>query len=194
LSHLEVPVHILDVGGTESFWLINQLFDQNNLEITLLNLEKQLTSLPNITSVLGDARDIQFSDSSFDVVFSNSVIEHLGEFRDQEKMSKEVQRVGKRYFIQTPNKFFPIEPHFLFPFYQFLPSSIQVRLLQNFDLGWIRKTPHKEDARQLIDGIHLLDRVTFQKLFPTSNIYIEKFLGFTKSFTAYGGWDVPMGE
>jgi len=90
--------------------------------ITLVNLEPENASLPNTTSIAGDARKIEAEDSRVDVVFSNSVIEHVGANQDQMQMAQEVRRVGKRYFIQTPNKYFPLEPHFLFPLFQFCHS------------------------------------------------------------------------
>jgi 2-polyprenyl-3-methyl-5-hydroxy-6-metoxy-1,4-benzoquinol methylase len=71
----------------------------------------------------------QFQNDEFDIVFSNSVIEHVGSYEEQNLMASEVRRVGKRYFIQTPNLFFPIEPHFLFPFFQFLPLDYRVTLI-----------------------------------------------------------------
>jgi len=190
LSRLENEIHILDVGGTENFWQTAQLPDGKDIKITLLNLGKLPTALLNVTSIDGDARDIQFPDSQFDVVFSNSVIEHVGDFRDQEKMAREVRRVGKRHFIQTPNKYFPIEPHFVFPLYQFLPNILQIWLLQNFNLGWMKKTPNRVNASKLIAEIRLLDRSEFKVLFPESNLFEEKFFGLTKSFIAYGGWDL----
>lgn len=55
----------------------------------------------------------QFQDNEFDAVFSNSVIEHVGDYEAQRQMANEIMRVGKRYFVQTPNFYFPIEPHIL---------------------------------------------------------------------------------
>jgi 2-polyprenyl-3-methyl-5-hydroxy-6-metoxy-1,4-benzoquinol methylase len=77
----------------------------------------------------------QFRDHQFDVVYSNSVIEHVGDLDDMRRMAQEIQRVGKRYFLQTPNRYFPIEPHFVFPFFQFLPRPVQISLVQKFRLG-----------------------------------------------------------
>ena len=190
LPDLDSKVHILDVGGSEYIWRSTKLPEGKDIEITLLNLNKIPTSSSRYVSIAGDAKDIQFPDSHFDVVFSNSVIEHMGSFEDQQKMARECMRVGRRYFIQTPNKYFPIEPHFLFPMYQFLPNIIQVWLIQNFKLGWINKTPNKIEAIKLIASIRLLDRTKFEMLFPGSNIFEEKFLGLTKSFVAYGGWEI----
>lgn len=188
LSRLERPVRILDVGGTETYWKMMKLNAGDQVFITLLNLAQGDVSLPYVTSIAGDARAIKAKDASFDVVFSNSVIEHVGTNQDQIQMAKEVRRVGKRYFVQTPNKYFPLEPHFLFPLFQFLPINIRVLLLQNFRLGWFSKTPDKAKAREIVESIRLLDKREFISLFPNAKIYEEKFLGMTKSFVVYGGW------
>lgn len=116
ISVLKRPVRVLDIGGTQAFWEIGGLAEDQGIHLTLLNLTKESSTRLNFVSMLGDGRDLSaFEDGSFDVVFSNSVIEHLGQHEDQRRMAREIQRVGKRYFIQTPNKSFPIEPHFLFP-------------------------------------------------------------------------------
>jgi hypothetical protein len=100
-------------------------------------------------------------------------------------MANEVARVGKSYFIQTPNKYFPIEPHWLFPFFQFLPFSIQVFLTQHFTLGNIKKTNSKEAAINLVKEVRLLSKKEFESLFKDAKIYKEKIIGLTKSYTAY---------
>ena len=189
LSHLERPVRILDVGGTETYWKTMELNAGDQVFITLLNLSQNEVSLPNVTSIAGDARAILAKDASFDVVFSNSVIEHVGTYQDQIQMAKEVRRVGKRYFVQTPNKYFPLEPHFLFPLFQFLPINIRVLLLQNFRLGWFSKTPDQAKAREIVESIRLLDKREIISLFPNAELYEEKIFGMTKSFVAYGGWE-----
>lgn len=189
LTPLETPVRVLDVGGTELYWKMIGLTGNDKILISLLNLQTTDISLPNCTSIKGDARHLTFEDDSFDVVFSNSVIEHVGSHEDQVRMAKEVRRVGKRYFVQTPNKYFPIEPHFLFPFFQFLPFELRVWLLRSFRLGWFPKTSNEAGARQIVQEIRLLDRREFIQLFPDAIIYEEKLLGMTKSFVAYGGWE-----
>jgi SAM-dependent methyltransferase len=188
LDSLEGPVKILDVGGTEAYWTLTGLAENDKIRVTLLNLKEPAVTLPRFSSARGDARKLEFMDSSFDVVFSNSVIEHVGAFEDQANMASECGRVGKRFFIQTPNKYFPIEPHFLFPFFQFLPIPFRVWLLRNFRLGWFPKTPDTSRATQIVEGIRLLDRRELTELFPSGRIFEEKFLGLTKSFVAYGGW------
>ncbi len=189
LAPLEKPIRILDVGGTELYWKMIGFVGNDEIFILLLNLETTRTSLPNCTSISGDARHLDFENNSFDIVFSNSVIEHVGNYEDQVRMAKEVRRVGRHFFVQTPNKYFPVEPHFLFPFFQFLPFELRVWLLRNFRLGWFPKTPNKTSARQIVESIRLLDRREFSELFPGAKIYEEKILGMTKSFIAYGGWE-----
>lgn len=190
LSRLKRPISILDVGGDEEYWKTMGMDGEDQIYITLLNLTKENITLANATSIAGDARDIHFDDKSFDVVFSNSVIEHVGGYEDQLKMANEVLRVGKRYFIQTPNKYFPLEPHFLFPFFQFLPLTVRSRLLQNFHLGWFQRTPEPARAREIVESIRLLGRDEFLALFPDADLYEEKVLGLTKSFIVYRGWNL----
>jgi 2-polyprenyl-3-methyl-5-hydroxy-6-metoxy-1,4-benzoquinol methylase len=109
------PLNILDVGGAQAVWESIGFVDQPDISITLLNIEPEETSYKNVVSILGDARDMhEFRNGQFDVVYSNSVIEHVGGIEDMRKMAREIHRVGKWYFIQTPNLYFPIEPHFLY--------------------------------------------------------------------------------
>jgi hypothetical protein len=188
LAQLERPVHILDIGGTAAYWKTMGLDMDDRVFITLLNLTQADIALPHMTSMVGDARNIQADNHSFDIVFSNSVIEHVGAYEDQRRMSEEVRRVGRRYFVQTPNKYFPLEPHFLFPFFQFLPLKVRVWLLQNFRLGWFDKTPDLQKATEKVESIRLLSRQEFHSLFPNASLYEEKVFGMTKSFVVYDGW------
>jgi hypothetical protein len=189
LSCLDPPITILDVGGTEEFWKIMGLGFEKDVKVTLLNLWEQPVSLSNTESIRGDARNMQFTDCSFDVVFSNSVIEHVGGFESQQQMAGEIRRVGKRYFVQTPNRYFFIEPHFLFPFFQFLPVKWKMWLIMHFRLGWIDKAADPESARAVVESVQLLSKKEVLALFPDCNLFEEKIFGITKSFIAYAGWD-----
>ncbi|HWI91657.1 MAG TPA: class I SAM-dependent methyltransferase [Flavisolibacter sp.] len=185
LEKLNTPVKILDIGGTQEYW-INMGLDDNNYKITLLNLSKQAITSPNFDSVVGDATNLQnYPDKSFDVVFSNSVIEHLFTKEGQRKMAAEVKRVGIYYFIQTPNYFFPIEPHFLFPAFQFLPRRIRTLLLNKFDLGHMSREKDINQARLKIEEVRLLTVKEMKELFPESYIWKERFGGVVKSIVAH---------
>jgi hypothetical protein len=166
LARIPGHVRILDVGGTPGFWRVMG-YSPANVSITLLNR----------TAV------------EFDVVFSNSVIEHVGTDRDQQAMAAEVRRVGRRYFVQTPNRHFPIEPHFLVPGFQFLPVSLRAALLARRNLGWYTKAESYESALKEVTAIRLLTQSEFRRLFPEGRLYKERLFGLTKSFTIYHGWD-----
>jgi len=189
IASLPRPLNLLDVGGTADFWQAMGYRDRDDLQLTLLNVTAENISAPHITSVAGDARDLaEYRTGEFDVVFSNSVIEHVGAFADQKRMADEIRRVGKRYFVQTPNRYFPIEPHFLFPCFQFLPERLQVFLLGHFRLGTYDIVRDKAFARELVREIRLLSQGEFRRLFPGARIHRERLFGLTKSFVAYGGW------
>lgn len=160
-ARLDKPATILDIGGAE-----------RGIHVTLLNLSEQSLSSPNFTSVKGDARGLQFPDASFDVVFSNSIIEPVGDFEDQRKMAEEVRRVGKRYFIQTPNLYFPIEPHFLFPFFQFMPLVTRAWLLRRFKLGWF----DRDEARSKTCTVNCRERPLIKQKGNARAIPVKLFI------------------
>lgn len=181
-------IALLDVGGSPNYWRqVGTLHPR--ILVTFLNLEAaHLEGPATDQAIIGDARAMPFADKSFDVVFSNSVIEHVGGYDDQRRMAGEVRRVGKRYFVQAPNRHFPVEPHFLFPMFQFLPLAIQVHLLSRFRLGWTKMKYTPASAREAVGGIRLVTKAEMKELFPGAQIHHERILGFTKSFTAYDGW------
>lgn len=191
ISSLPRPLYVLDVGGTQEFWE-KMDFIKNDVKVIIYNLSTIEISYPSLVSMAGDARDMrEFENKEFDIVFSNSVIEHVGTYEQQRQMAEEVQRAGKRYYVQTPNRFFPIEPHVLLPFFQFLPFSLKVAILSHFKSPWGWKLSSRQEAVEYVNGIRLLTEKELRNLFPGAHIHKEKFLGLTKSFIAYQGWESP---
>jgi hypothetical protein len=176
-------VSILDVGGNEHFWL--NVWDDRcqHISITLLNLtEENLSGKIPAVSYSGDARNMNcFHDRQFDFCFSNSVIEHVGNFGDQVRAAREVRRVCKGYFIQTPYRYFPIEPHFHFPAWAQLPVSVRVALHQRFNLGYMAREPDWMTTLSDIEQIRLLSIREMKALFPDGYLYKEHLGPFTKS-------------
>ncbi len=188
IASLPRPLAILDVGGTQEFWEKME-FICDDVEVTLYNLFPIITTYPGLRSQQGDARDMrEFGEQAFDVVFSNSVIEHVGSYKQQQQMAEEVRRIGKRYCVQTPNRYFPVEPHVLLPFFQFLPFGLQVFILFHFRSPWGWKIGSRQEAVDYLQGIRLLTEKELRSLFPEARIYKERFLGMTKSFLVYYGW------
>jgi hypothetical protein len=134
--------------------------------------------------VIGDARELPFPDRAFDIVYSNSVIEHVGNFDDQRRFAAECSRVGRSYFIQTPNRNFFIEPHMLTPFVHWLPKTWQPRLLRNFTLWGLITRPDDAAQARMLNTTRMLTCAEFQSLFPGAEIQTERFLGMAKCFVA----------
>src|SRR5580700_6944769 len=101
---------ILDVGGTPVNWLLAGVRPR----VTLLNMPRgQERDEASFTFVSGDGCQLPFRDQSFEIIFSNSVIEHVGTPDQQRRFAQEIQRVGRRYWVQTPNRRFPVAQHLL---------------------------------------------------------------------------------
>ena len=134
--------------------------------------------------VVADGCFLPFPDKIFDVVYSNSVIEHLGNLENQRRFAAECRRVGVRYYVQTPNKWFPIEPHLLTPFVHWLPPWFQRRLLRNFTIWGLITRPTTQQCETFLQEIRMLDRQELRQLFPDAEIHHERVLGLTKSLIA----------
>ena len=181
------PTRILDVGGTEQFWA--NLWGStipDTMAITIVNIAPQHVSAhPQIDAVLGDARDLSvFQPAQFDICFSNSVIEHLGTLADQQRAAREIRRVAQRYLVQTPYRYFPIEPHFQVPGWAHLPVPVRTTLHRRFALGWMPAQPDYLLAKTEVEQIRLLNLREFRALFPNATILKEQFGPFLKSMIA----------
>lgn len=163
---------ILDVGAGSGAAL--ERFNHSN-EIVALDLnplESEWLQQANVSVAVGDATRLPYEDKSFPLVFSSSVIEHVPKDLHA-AFAAEIRRVGGRYFVQTPNKYFLVEPHYQFPFFQFLPRRLQKALNRRFTLGWQEKGSWEE--------ITLLSARDLRRLFPDGEIHRERVLGLTKS-------------
>lgn len=184
LFHLENSTLILDVGGS----FFNWQFIAAQPTVVLLNLTAEYLGEPQgrgkFLRVIGDGCHMPFKDGAFDVAFCNSVIEHLTVADRQVQLAREIQRVGAQYFIQTPDKRFPIEPHFLAPFFHWLPKRIQRRIVRYATpWGWItRSTRTQSDA--LVNEMRLLSPDEMQAMLPAAQIAHEWLLGLPKSIIA----------
>jgi Methyltransferase domain len=189
LSGAREPIRILDIGGTPGFWAMHRADLPAKVDITLLNQDfEERPAMDGVRYVVGDARNLdQFADYEFDMCFSNSVIEHVGDRDDQMRMALEVRRVARGYFVQTPNKYFPMEPHFLVPGWQFAPLALRAWLLQRRDWGWMKRVKDPDQAMEAVRSIRLLTARELRVLFPGSSIYCEKIGPLTKSVTAWHG-------
>lgn len=160
--------------------------------VTILNLRplsdesmKVITKTGRYSFIQGNAQSLPFADKSFEIVFSNSLLDHLYTFENQKKFVEEVKKVGQSYFIQTGNKKFFFEPHYLTPFVQYLPKNFQKKVIRYATVWGLITKPSRDYIDNIVDEIILSTEHEFRKLFPDANIYNEKVLFFTKSFIAY---------
>jgi methyltransferase family protein len=162
---------VLDVGGLPFNW---SLLPQSP-RLVMLNIAIPTAPGPGpgpaAAWVIGDGRRLPFRDGAFDLVFSNAVIEHVGDFESQRRFAEECRRVGLGYYVQTPNRRFPVEVHLMRPFIHWMPRPVQERLL-----------PRRKSW--FLSEIRLLNRGEMERLFEDAEIWHERVLGLSKSLIA----------
>ncbi len=179
---------LLDVGGYPATWTSRP---QLPTRIDCLNIHPVKwddSDSPDhrITTGLGNGCALDLPDESYDILFSNSVLEHVGDWHRQRAFAEEARRVGKRLWIQTPALECPLEPHYFAPFVHWLPVSIRRRVLRwATPWGWIAK-PTQEEVDETIAFTQLLTRKQMEELFPECVILTERlFWVIPKSYVAY---------
>lgn len=171
---------ILDVGGGSDWSWEDISFLK---PITVINLGVGSDVSGRIRYIQGDAcAMMMFKDKSFDLAFSNSVIEHVGNFERQQQMANEIRRVAARYWVQTPYRHFPLEVHMMFPLFQYLPRKLRAWLGVRwpFSFEMMRHGNPLRDATE----VWLLNIKQLKYLFPEAEIIIERFWGIPKSIIA----------
>jgi len=174
---------ILDVGEDQYNWQ----FLSHKPNIKIINLFKPDNwndKLTNFQFEIGNGTSISYPDNTFDIVYSNSVIEHLGSWSNQKLFAKEILRVGKFIYVQTPAKEFLVEPHLITPFIHWFPLIWQSKLLRNFTLWGLITRPSKSYVDAFLAERRLLSLKEFKELFVGCEIMRERSCFFTKSYIA----------
>jgi hypothetical protein len=179
---------VLDVGGTASIWELCPVRPR----LVILNQPRAREPVPpGVLYVDGDGASLPFPGRSFDLVFSNSVIEHMGSPEAMARLASEIRRTARRYFVQTPDAASPVEPHLYTPFLHWLPRSWQRALAPRFSVwSLLARVPSDQREyylRHYTEEIRLLGRAELQRLFPEAVILRERFLGLPKSLAAVYG-------
>ncbi|OJF13651.1 class I SAM-dependent methyltransferase [Couchioplanes caeruleus] len=174
---------VLDLGGRVSSWTQVPV---RPARVHVVNLEPLPTELPDWAEAdHADACELPASIASrrYDLVFSNSVLEHVGGHEQRRRMAEAVSTLAPRYWVQTPYRYFPIEPHWVAPGMQFLPVAARVAVARKWPLAY---TPGKswELAMKQVLTTELVGKAEMRYLFPDAEIRSERLLGMTKSLIA----------
>jgi SAM-dependent methyltransferase len=187
------PMKLLDVGAQihPDNNEVRQLIDiypwKDNISVVNISAEHIATIkryYPQIEAVVGDACELPWPDKSFDVVYSNAVIEHLGSFEKQKRMAAEIMRVGKRWFVTTPNRWFPFEFHMRLPLVTWLFGDGYLRIGNIISYNHLR-------GRYMIgvkrSDLRLMSASELRKCFPGSNIIKQRVTFMAETLIAVGG-------
>lgn len=178
---ITAATRVLDAGGTAMNWEYLTVRPW----LVILNTGREERDAPGVTWVAGDGCSLPFPDGAFDIVFSNSVIEHVGAPERQQLFAREIARVGRAWWVQTPNRWFPVEPHLLTPFLHWLPAGTRAWMARRFTV-WQWVTRPSADRREFyiehfLNDVRLLGPAEMRALFPGARLVRERFAGLTKS-------------
>jgi hypothetical protein len=176
-------LRVLDLGGTGFFWAQAPI---KPAHVTVVNLfEAQRLDDPCVTSIEGDAlrADEILGDAGFDFVFSNSLIEHLGGHASRRKFASVVAAMAPRYLVQTPYRYFPVEPHWMFPGFQFLPVYARSWIAPRWPLGHTHGWDPRTATNEVL-ATELLSASEMRDYFPDAEIRWERIGGAPKSMIA----------
>lgn len=192
LVEAQGDVSVLDVGGRAEYWNMLAPDLRQKVRLTLLNYGDELAAYSQdvvdglrYENTTGNACKMpQYADGAFDLVHSNSVIEHVGSYSNMLDFASEVRRVGRAYYVQTPNFWFPIDPHTAFPLLHWAPDPVRMATLTRFDVGVTKRVDFAGAAARM-DGTLMISRSFFRALFPDAEHSSER-LGviFVKSMIA----------
>ena len=152
---------IADVGGRMEAWEpFREAWEGLPIAVVLLNLSPSRLFIDyHFEEKIVDARDLSdYGDNSFDLVFSNSVIEHVGAWPEQQRLASEIMRIAPRHFVQTPNFWFPIEPHYRLPFVHWLPVSLRTVIVRCMAVGFYPRATSRKHASEIVSDARLLSR------------------------------------
>jgi hypothetical protein len=175
-------MRVLDLGGGPPFW---RGFAVQPKHVTILNLLQFEAPEPWIETVVGDAcaPPSTILAEHYDLVVSNSVIEHVGGHVQRQRFADVVQAVAERHWVQTPYRYFPVEPHWLCPGMQFLPLRARAALTRRWPLSPARAST-TTGAVENAAWVELLSLTEMRFYFPSSQLWYERIGGLVKSVTA----------
>ena len=180
-------MRILDLGGTAEAWRRAPI---RPAHVTILNLfepgesdDERLLPLAGDACTATAALAAGGAATSYDLVFSNSLLEHVGGHSQRAALAREVRGLAPRHWVQTPYRYFPVEPHWLFPGLQFLPLAARSQVAARWPLVHTRPE-NVAEAMSDVQWTELVGIAELRAYFPDSTIHKERMAGLTKSLIA----------
>jgi len=183
---------LIDVGGYPGYWTSLPPLVARIDSLNLDDVKYDPSTFPqhNIRVLVGNGCHLEFPDGSYDIAHSNSVIEHVGSWDNQKRFARELRRVGRRLWCQTPARECPIEPHYLAPFVHWLPKWCQRRVLRFFTPWGLISRPTRKQVEDMVEATRLISKREMAELFPDCDIHVEYLLPLIpKSYTAIRSGD-----
>jgi hypothetical protein len=170
---------VADLGGTAQTWLRGPI---RPASVHVINLQPDEAPVPWIRVDQADVCELpaRIAGRHYDLVFSNSVIEHVGGYMQRMRFAEVTHKLADRHWVQTPYRYFPIEPHWIFPGFQFLPLCVRGRIAQHWPLAHTRAVG-SDGGRRAAMETELLSCAEMSYYFPHSELRFERFLGLVKS-------------
>ena len=189
---------ILDVGAE-----INPT-DEHNLQlidiypwknnVSAINISPKIIShieehYPEVDAWIGDACALHWEDKYFDIVYSNAVIEHLGSFERQKKMANEIMRVGRSWFVTTPNRWFPFEFHMRLPLVTWIPCKGYFCIGSIISYNHVKRkyTFGNKFGNKYDEGLRLMSYQEVKRCFPCSKVIKQRVTVMAETLIAIGG-------
>lgn len=169
---------MLDLGGTPEFWTSAPI---RPAHVTTVNLLDRPVDDSWQRHVVGDACDSRLD--RFDLVVSNSLMEHVGGHAGRVRLAERIHESSDRYWVQTPYRYFPVEPHWMAPGMQWLPMPARVEVSRRWPIGNYR-TRSPERRLEAVLEVELLTITEMRYYFPQSLIWKERLAGLPKSLVA----------
>ncbi len=173
---------VVDLGGTERSW---DPCPVRPGRLVLVNTPSA-KAIDRQNVVEGDACDpALLVGETFDLVYSNSVIEHVGGHWRRQRFADTVHRLADHHWIQTPYRYFPVEPHWVFPGFQFLSPSAKVYVMSHWPLGnYSDHDATPSEALAAVVAIELVSKAEMRHYFSGSDLLVERLYGLPKSLIA----------
>lgn len=140
---------------------------------------------PEIDARVGDACALPWCDKYFDIVYSNAVIEHVGDFEKQKLMAKEIMRVGKAWFITTPNRWYPFEFHMRLPLITWLPGNSYNHVGRIISYNHLHK--RYTFGHRGVNNLRLMTARELRQCFPNSRVVKQRVTFMTETLIIIGG-------